>query len=401
MRRKLTLAAAALIALVLLAALLDRDQGESSGSDPASEYFGINGSALWLMARDDRMELLDRHLSEIGELGLPFVRANLDWIQLEPEPPTGGRRTYDYAKIDRWVGALASRGLRWAPLGVGTPAWARDPAAPANCSIFAPPADPADYAAMMAAVAARYGSDGSFWEERRELPYRPIVDYEIWNEPNLGGFWCTGPDPPAYGELLAAAAPAIREVDPGARIVFGGLSPLGGSRPATAERRGRLDSAAFLAATARATPELGSLVDAVAVHAYGSVPEVLDQLASYRRAVDGAGLAGMPLSLNEVGWTTSGTGIFDPVSEARRASNLEAVARELALSDCGVRSFAPHTWVTAEEDPADQEDWFGIAEPELGTPYPSAIAYVEATLGPRGAKLTDGEAPSCGSLPQR
>lgn len=381
MRRKLTLAVAVLVALTAVAALLDRDRAERT-ADPASEYFGINGSVLWLLARDDRMELLDRHLSEIEKLGLPFVRANLDWIQLEPESPVGGRRSYDYAKIDRWVGALASHGLRWAPLGMGTPAWARDPHAAADCSIFAPPADPADYAAMMAAVAARYGSDGSFWKERGELPYRPIVDYEIWNEPNLGGFWCPGPDPAAYGELLAAAAPAIRRVDPGARIVFGGLSPLGGSRPATSDRRGRLDFAPFLAATAGATPDLGSLVDAVAVHTYGSVPEVLDQLASYRRAVDGAGLAGMPLSLNEVGWTTNGTGIFDPVSEARRASNLEAVAREVALSDCGVRSLAPHTWVTAEEDPGDQEDWFGIADPELGTPYPSAIAYTEAAGEP-------------------
>ena len=49
-------------------------------------------------------------------------------------------------------------------------------------------------------------------------------------------------------------------------------------------------------------------------------------------------------------------------------------------SNCGVESFAPHTWVTGELQPTNLEDWYGIADPQTGEPYPTAQAYIDRVL---------------------
>jgi glycosyl hydrolase family 39 (putative alpha-L-iduronidase) len=47
--------------------------------------------------------------------------------------------------------------------------------------------------------------------------------YEIWNEPNIN-YWNPTPNPEDYGRLFKAAAAAIHETDPKAKVVFGGLA---------------------------------------------------------------------------------------------------------------------------------------------------------------------------------
>lgn len=42
-----------------------------------------------------------------------------------------------------------------------------------------------DYIEKLDAFLARYGSDGTFFKEHPQLPQRPIVDVELWNEPNF------------------------------------------------------------------------------------------------------------------------------------------------------------------------------------------------------------------------
>ena len=67
------------------------------------------------------------------------------------------------------------------------------------------------------------GPAGSFWAERPELPRVPVRDWQIWNEPNLPGFWSAQPFAPSYLRLLRAARAAIRAADPGARVILAGL----------------------------------------------------------------------------------------------------------------------------------------------------------------------------------
>jgi hypothetical protein len=106
------------------------------------------------------------------------------------------------------VEAAEARDIDVLGLVAYSPQWARPGCATDKC----PPDDPDDYARFAAAAAARYGPDR-------------VAAWELWNEPNLRGFWATGPDPDAYARLLMPAVAAVREVRPDALLVSAGLSP--------------------------------------------------------------------------------------------------------------------------------------------------------------------------------
>ena len=72
------------------------------------------------------------------------------------------------------------------------------------------PQNPADYADFVRYVAGRYAGRVSAWE--------------VWNEENTQRFWSTGPSPSSYVPLLQAAYPAVKQADPNALVVFGGVS---------------------------------------------------------------------------------------------------------------------------------------------------------------------------------
>jgi hypothetical protein len=72
-------------------------------------------------------------------------------------------------------------------------------------------------------LARRYGPKGTFWAAHPELPRLAFRDWQIWNEPTMTGFWLDQPFAKDYVKLLKAARPALRRVDPKARIVLAGL----------------------------------------------------------------------------------------------------------------------------------------------------------------------------------
>jgi len=49
--------------------------------------------------------------------------------------------------------------------------------------------------------------------------------YSLWNEQD-GSYWNPNPNPEEYGRLLKAFAPAVRQTDPAAKIVYGGQASL-------------------------------------------------------------------------------------------------------------------------------------------------------------------------------
>lgn len=352
----------------------------------ADGFFGINAIELRAWAVQGRTEVVDRHLGEIEAAGIEFVRANVDWRKIEPRAPAGGSHDFDFAAHDRWVELLARHNLRWNLLGLGVPVpeWAaRGEPGASDCGSRSPPARPADFAAFMAELARRYGRDGEFWAEHPELPERPIIDYEVWNAPNHGVYWCPAPDPEAYADLYLETARAIHEVDPRAEVAIGGL---GGFRQ-TDEGAApfRVEAGEFLADAIAARPALRREIDAVAVHIYDPSPEAaLADLARYRRGLESVGLDGVPLVWNETGWFTRGEADSPPTEEDERAEKLRAVTERVARTDCGVVAFAPYTWTTEQRDPGNVEDWYGIADPATGEPYQSALAYRDALARAQG-----------------
>jgi polysaccharide biosynthesis protein PslG len=378
-RRRLLLAG--VLAGLLLAAAIGvyledgsrtKHEGRSVMSSPATRaggFFGVNAQALF----DLPARRVEAHLAVMADSGLELVRRDASWNVAEPEPPEGGRHSYQWDRFDREVVAYARHGLRWLPIVDYSTAWSGE----IEGDFFSAPAHVGDYAAYAGALADRYGKDGSFWREHPRLPQLPVTRFEIWNEPNAALFWHpTERAAERYAELYLAAHAAIRHAVPSARVLVGGLAPGNGEV---------LDAQDFVATMVRHRPELVGAIDAIAFHPYAATADsVIARIRDFRQTLERVGLEQVPLEITEVGWTTTTT------SESERAEALRQLAEQLPRSDCSIASLIPHTWLTAERDPNNPEDWFGIYNADT-TPKPSGSAYITAVRRarsrPRAATL--------------
>ncbi|HEY73567.1 MAG TPA: O-antigen ligase family protein [Thermoflexia bacterium] len=156
-------------------------------AEAAVPILGINVA----LEQYDKAEL-DAVLTRIAAGGFVWVRQSFYVGARLPRP-------YDWTASDRIMDALA----RHPQLQL---------VAVLDDSPPVPPADPERFAAFAYEFAARYGAQVDY--------------YQIWDEPNLADHWGGGPvNPPAYADLLARAAIAIRTADPDARILLAGLAP--------------------------------------------------------------------------------------------------------------------------------------------------------------------------------
>jgi hypothetical protein len=368
----------------------------NSGGRLPRDFFGMNAQLVEQAAQGGKLEYANHQGAQIAKVGVGFVRSSFTWPVVEPNPPSGGHRAYNFSALDGWVAALARSHLRWLPTlkGGPIPTWAASTSAPSECAANAPPQGTANYAALMEAVARRYGRDGSFWHQHPELPYEPITEYEVWNEPNFGRLWCPQPDPAAYARLYVAARRAVDAVDPRALVLVGGLAAF---RTDESGPPAKMSFQTFLSTAVAEVPEFRPDVDAVGVHPYGKDPAaVLASLAAFRAALDSVGLEDAPMVADEVGWHTRGSLGLPPVPEPQRAAYFRTVTPGIALSQCGVIGIAAHTWVTLEQRENYPEDWYGMANPITGKPYPSAIAYAHEVMALERGEATRTASPACG-----
>lgn len=90
-------------------------------------------------------------------------------------------------------------------------------------------ADAAAMALFVTSFAQAYGPGGSFWAAHPELPYLPVENYEIGNEPDItptapqDGTSLHYANPAAYAHVYETARAALHLVDPTAHAVVGGL----------------------------------------------------------------------------------------------------------------------------------------------------------------------------------
>jgi hypothetical protein len=380
---------AALRAALALTAALAGCGGDAAPSPRAAvapaEFFGINGDQLYQLALHGQYDTLGVQLDGIAAGGLAFVRSPANWGQIEPAP-VSDLRPFDFSTSDAFVGALATRGLRWHVLGQGTPEWAAKPGDYAACSFRSAPASPGFMAAYLGGLAVRYGRDGSFWSAHPNLPYRPVTTYEVSNEPNLAAFWCPRPDPVAYARTLVTSARAVHAIDPQARVELGGLAAIPASQPPGPHPM-RMSVQDFLAAVVAAEPQVGHLIDAVAVHPYARNPDVVvSVIQGFRRLLQANGMGKVPIDVDEVGWSTVATPILPPTPEDTRAGYLAEVTNDIARMRhrLGVIALAPYAWITAELDPTDPNQFYGVADPQTGEPYPAGSAYIDAVAALTG-----------------
>jgi hypothetical protein len=293
----------ALLVVVIGLLALPRDagiEGEVVQLAPADGHrvqVGIAyGDRLPSLSPADRAAALDDAVT----VGATLVRADLAWPDIQPDGPA----TYRWDNYDRVVDEADARGLQVLPILAYTPAWAR----PRCGSDMCPPADPARFAAFAKAAAQRYAPRG-------------VHRWEIWNEPNLRGFWQPNPDPVGFARLVTATAAAIRSVDPGAYLVLGGLAAATGGN-------GKTDALDYLDRVC--TAGACGVVDAIGYHPY-TYPFLASMKASWitpwnrirygtrsvRSVLAKHGHASMPVWITEFGAPTGGPG---PVSDGSARS---------------------------------------------------------------------------------
>ena len=170
--------------------------------------YGMN---VWLFGQDK-----DRVLGLVKDAGFGWIRQQVAWADLEPSP---GQFQWD--ELDSIVNALNKNGIHAIFSIVRSPRWA------GIGGTSGLPANPATFGNLMTQMAQRYKGK--------------VDAYEIWNEQNLsletGGHVTIAP----YVETLKAGYTAVKAVDPGVIVLYGGLSPTGINDPNAA-----IDDATFL-----------------------------------------------------------------------------------------------------------------------------------------------------------
>jgi hypothetical protein len=258
-------ACAALISIFLLATWPSR----SEATDPvAAGFFGVSPQTQVTAGDLEKMARL--HLT----LRVPFF-----WSEVETR-----RGSYDFSALDRTVGEAVAAGVRVLPIVTASPGWMAGDAA-------VPPLGKdrtRAWLAFLRALEHRFGPRGEFWRGRTAT--RPIRRWQLWNEPNFSVFW-RRPSPRDYVELLRRSAIALRRVDPGAKIVGGGLAPVeGGLRPWEFLRR------------MYRVPGARQAFDLVALHPYATSTAGLEyELSAVRRVMARAGDSSKPLLVTELG----------------------------------------------------------------------------------------------------
>jgi len=314
--------------LGVLAALAPMAHARSD--PPSADFFGLNVEQMF----NGGFASADRWPSYIGTFageGIRTGRAAAFWDRIEPNPPSSsGVHSYDWAHLDQVARYLAPYGVRMTLVLTHSPQWASS-GPPNSDYVSYPPRSETDFAAFARALAARYGDNGTFWTEHRELPHMSAINYEIWNEENHVYYWRSGPDPAQYVRLYNAARSGIKQADPGARVLVGGVV--------------WNDDAQFIRGLYDAA---GSdwQPDGIGLHPYAN--SVIGIIINLRRVYQALHSMGQrpPLYLSELGWEAAPypqpgadhwyTGAL---GEVTRAGLIAFLGDAVVRSDCNIRNF--------------------------------------------------------------
>lgn len=177
----------------------------------------------------------DKQVSQISAGGFRWIRMDFAWSAIEKTP---GK--YDFKAYDDLTASLSERGIR--PLFIldySNPLYDNNKPPTSREAIAA-------FAKFAGSAAAHFKGKGVLWE--------------IWNEPNLGGFWPPQPNATDYATLAKATYAQIKKNDSKSTVLGPALSSFDYIYLENAFRSGMLDA-----------------VDAVSLHAYGS-PKPEDSL---------------------------------------------------------------------------------------------------------------------------
>jgi hypothetical protein len=195
-----------LASALALALCLAASPAAASSETPAVTQNQRFGFAAGGGIQNLRSDELARYLDGARSTHAGWLRIDINWNVIQ----SSGPMSYNWAPFDKVVKGVTLRGMRVLAGILYTPPWAR----PAGTSSNRPPSKLDDYAVFVRAAVQRYAPMG-------------VHAYEIWNEPNVAGFWAPEPDPARYAQLLKLAYSAVKSVDPSSTVVSAGLAPYG------------------------------------------------------------------------------------------------------------------------------------------------------------------------------
>jgi len=334
---------------------------------PVDRFFDISVGSDYpgTLIRDDsqaQLKLVTR------ELGFRYIRFHaifhdvLETIRVED-----GKTVYDWTKIDQLYDDLLARNIKpFVELGFTPKALATSENSifywHGNTSHPKPDGWRDLVDAFVRHVESKYGKD----EVRTWY-------FEVWNEPNLSGFW-EGGDQNAYFELYDLTARTIKAVDPKLRV--GGPSTAG---------------AAWVPEFLAHVKLSGAPVDFVTTHTYGvqggfldengksdtkldpSPDAILADVRHVREQISASAYPGLPLYFTE--WSTSYTP-RDSVHDSYISAPY--ILNKLKASQGLVQGMSYWTYTDLFEEPgpptAPFQGGFGLLNPQ-GIRKPAYFAY--------------------------
>lgn len=170
----------------------------------------------------------DSGLAEIADAGATWIRMPISWRTIEP---TNTRpEYYSWSALDASVSNAAERGVELILTLAGQPSWAA-------AYEQGPVTNTQDLVEFFSALVERYDGDGV-----DDAPGSPTVThFELYNEPDNGslghaahgGWGCWGDfdddvpgcgDAEDYAALLQLLYPVVKQANPRAKLVFGGIA---------------------------------------------------------------------------------------------------------------------------------------------------------------------------------
>jgi len=285
MRRHLRPIAAIVLAAALTLLVSGISSGASSSRVPRG-FFGIVPQTV----------LGQRDVEYMKAGGIESVRVPISWAEVQAHP----RGPLNWSTVDQAIEVAARGGLEVLPFICGTPRWLANPKTlPVDNG-----RERAAWTAFLQAAVKRYGPGGEFWAEHAQegVNYEPAIPrplpvraWQIWNEANF--FYFAYPvSPTKYAKLVKLSSKAIKQVQPGAKIVLTGLF----GEPTAKGARG-MPAATFLERFYK-SPGIKSSFDGIALHPYAVDAETLEEMVEAMHEVTVENHDRPGLYITEMGW---------------------------------------------------------------------------------------------------
>jgi len=172
-----------------------------TGYDPFAVLAFLNWSHDW-NSYAYQGDKLDQAVAVMAKSGIPFVRMDFSWEDIQPS-----EGEWQFDKYDRIVKLLTDNNIRILGIVSYSATWA---SSNKDHLWNYPPKDDKYFTDYAVAVISRYKNKVKYWE--------------VWNEPDSRSYWVPQDMLVGYTQILKETYAVAKRTDPSCKIVLGGLA---------------------------------------------------------------------------------------------------------------------------------------------------------------------------------